>query len=617
MKHGFMKTTSRVTTVNIHNVSAARLKMKVTTVRVLSVVGLKPRLKCEGAKPTRQRSPVSTRVFTRLGDRDRNVFQRLGERKKTYTHVGQKSCRDADMQAKEKALAQAGRLETPTKEEKKREISSKVMLRVPVNVKEKSKENGGSKSPTQSVSREPLSPLIRNFEVPKRNRMPTNVETYDGTGDPKDHLNIFQTAAKIKRWAMPTWCHMFNSTLIGSAKVWFDKLPSEYIDSYEILRKAFLGNFSQQKKYIKELLEIHHIKQIEGEAMKAFIECFKMGNIFPQRRSSRCKPIKKKAPPAWKHSEASHKPSFEKMVDFKSRHESTSSDRRENPMVIEAKVKGRSIHRMYMDGGSASGILISSSFFIFLSSWIPYDLVCDGNDDPNRMTPATTLLLGFNEEISWSLGQISLAVTLGDSEHSTITTMNIMVVKSPSPYNGIIGRLRLRKIQAVPSTAYGMLKFLVNGGVVTLHSSTILSADMTGIPRSIAEHRLNIRKGCPPIRQKRRGHAPDRNKAIQEELVDKAFEKQIGRNLEVYVDDMVIKSHTEQEILKDIEETFKTLKRLNMKLNPKKPRTSIRGQVLADFITERPEEDGPPTNEEDEEMTQNPWTLFKDGSLIP
>ncbi|GJU04463.1 hypothetical protein Tco_1120893 [Tanacetum coccineum] len=30
-------------------------------------------------------------------------------------------------------------------------------------------------------------------------------------------------------------------------------------------------------------------------------------------------------------------------------------------------------------------------------------------------------------------------------------------------------------------------------------------------------------------------------------LVDKAFKKQIGRNLEVYVDDMVINSHTEQK----------------------------------------------------------------------
>ncbi|GKD11866.1 reverse transcriptase domain-containing protein [Tanacetum coccineum] len=53
-------------------------------------------------------------------------------------------------------------------------------------------------------------------------------------------------------------------------------------------------------------------------------------------------------------------------------------------------------------------------------------------------------------------------------------------------------------------------------------------------------------------------------------LVDKAFHKQIGRNLEVYVDDLVIKSRTEDEIVKDIKETFKTLREINMKLNPKK-----------------------------------------------
>lgn len=40
--------------------------------------------------------------------------------------------------------------------------------------------------------------------------------------------------------------------------------------------------------------------------------------------------------------------------------------------------------------------------------------------------------------------------------------------------------------------------------------------------------------------------------------------------MEVYVDDLVIKSHTEEELVRGIEETFKTLGRINMKLNPKK-----------------------------------------------
>ncbi|GJU25867.1 reverse transcriptase domain-containing protein [Tanacetum coccineum] len=58
--------------------------------------------------------------------------------------------------------------------------------------------------------------------------------------------------------------------------------------------------------------------------------------------------------------------------------------------------------------------------------------------------------------------------------------------------------------------------------------------------------------------------------ATYQRLVDKAFHKQIGRNLKVYVDDLVIKSRTEHEMIRDIEETVKTLREINMKLNPKK-----------------------------------------------
>ncbi|GJZ12575.1 hypothetical protein Tco_0547805 [Tanacetum coccineum] len=247
--------------------------------------------------------------------------------------------------------------------------------------------------------------------------------------------------------------------------------------------------------------------------------------------------------------------------------------------------------------------------------------------------------------------QIQLLVTIGDEEHSASALMNFVVVRSPSPYNGIIRRPRVRKLQAVPSTVYGMLKIPIEGGVITLKSSKLVPlecamvsgpertlpaneptveerikvainpaypkqtimigstlteeghnkvcsllqqnldvfswkpADMTGVPRHIAEHRLNVRKGCSPVKQKKRGQAADRNQAIQEEvgkLVEAGIMREvhyhdwlsnpvmIGRNLEVHVDDLVIKSRTEDEIVRDMEETFRTLREINMKLNPKK-----------------------------------------------
>ncbi|GJY28270.1 reverse transcriptase domain-containing protein [Tanacetum coccineum] len=94
--------------------------------------------------------------------------------------------------------------------------------------------------------------------------------------DPEDHVKIFQAAAQVERWAMPTWCHMFNSTLIGAARVWFDELPPESIDGYKDLKAAFLAYFMQQKKYVKDPVKIHNIKQRDGETIEEFMERFKV-----------------------------------------------------------------------------------------------------------------------------------------------------------------------------------------------------------------------------------------------------------------------------------------------------------------------------------------------------
>nr|GEU42636.1 reverse transcriptase domain-containing protein [Tanacetum cinerariifolium] len=337
--------------------------------------------------------------------------------------------------------------------------------------------------------------------------------------------------------------------------------------------------------------------------------------------------------------------------------------------------------------------------------------------------------------------------------------MNFMIVRSLSPYNGIIGRLGIREIQAVPSKVQEMLKFPVEGGIVTIRSTVLIPtectsvitssaiskeertypdnfkvalhpdipdqevaiggtlsdkgrtklcsilkknldifawqpSDMTGVPRSVAEHRLNIQEGYSPVRQNKRGQAlnvlkpykqmsknwwswrmcvdfTDLNKACPHDcyplleidwkveslcgyrfkcfldaykgyhqiqlakpneekttfhteqglycytkmpfglknagatyqwLIDKAFESQIGWNIKVYVNDLVVKSYTEAEMLRDIEETFCT------------PRTSVKGQILADFLIEILDEN--PQAAPVAKTQQEPWTLFTDGSLF-
>ncbi|GKB28247.1 reverse transcriptase domain-containing protein, partial [Tanacetum coccineum] len=109
--------------------------------------------------------------------------------------------------------------------------------------------------------------------------------------DPEDHLKIFQATAKMDRWAMPTWCHMFNSTLSRNARVWFDDLPPESIDSYNDLRKAFLKNYLQQKKCIRDPIVLHNIKQRDKESTEDFIQrwprLFFKGKRRPQIKKGR------------------------------------------------------------------------------------------------------------------------------------------------------------------------------------------------------------------------------------------------------------------------------------------------------------------------------------------
>lgn len=76
--------------------------------------------------------------------------------------------------------------------------------------------------------------------------------------------------------------------------------------------------------------------------------------------------------------------------------------------------------------------------------------------------------------------------------------------------------------------------------------------------------------------------------ATYQRLVDAMFEDQLGRNMEVYVDDILVKSTKAATHLRDLEETFRTLRRYGMKLNPGKCAFGVRaGKFLGYMVKER------------------------------
>ena len=69
---------------------------------------------------------------------------------------------------------------------------------------------------------------------------------------------------------------------------------------------------------------------------------------------------------------------------------------------------------------------------------------------------------------------------------------------------------------------------------------------------------------------------------------------QIGRNVEAYVEDIVIKTKKAPQLVSDLEETFANLRRFNIKLNPEKCVFGVpRGKLLGYIVSEHDIEANP------------------------
>ena len=85
----------------------------------------------------------------------------------------------------------------------------------------------------------------------------------------------------------------------------------------------------------------------------------------------------------------------------------------------------------------------------------------------------------------------------------------------------------------------------------------------------------------------------------------------MGRNAEAYVDDIVVKTNKQHTLLKDLEETFASLRKLNLKLNPAKCVFRVPlGKLLGFLVSHRGIEANPDKIKAIEEM--QPLRRLKD-----
>ncbi|XP_071708775.1 uncharacterized protein [Rutidosis leptorrhynchoides] len=214
------------------------------------------------------------------------------------------------------------------------------------------------------------------------------------------------------------------------------------------------------------------------------------------------------------------------------------------PVVVEARIANCIVGGICTDTGAGADIMYEHCFVRLLERV------------KEKMKDILVPLASFDNDPLWSIGSILLEVVLGKSLFKRTAHIEFLVVKANSQYNVILERSAMMTFDAVTSTILGMMKFPTPARIATLYAErkrttesfpdqkiiigntltketkeklhNILDAnidvfawqvsDMTGVPRHIAEHKLNVNPNIPPVCQKKGGMAPERTKLLREEV---------------------------------------------------------------------------------------------------
>nr|AAU10741.1 putative polyprotein [Oryza sativa Japonica Group] len=235
-------------------------------------------------------------------------------------------------------------------------------------------------------------------------------------------------------------------------------------------------------------------------------------------------------------------------------------------MVVSPTVSNVKLGRVLIDGGAALNILSPAAF--------------DAIKAPGMVLRPSQPIVGVTQGHTWPLGHIDLPVTFGGSANFRTERVNFDVADLSLPYNAVLGRPALVKFMVAVHYAYLQMKMPGPGGPISVHGDLKVTlacmeqradhlaaaskpeggnerlstsvpaaprqrmitcdevpedalvsflranadvfawrpADMPGVPREVIEHRLAVRPGARPVRQKVRRQAPKRQAFIREEV---------------------------------------------------------------------------------------------------
>ena len=119
-------------------------------------------------------------------------------------------------------------------------------------------------------------PLSSKFKMP-------SLDSYDGTCDSCDHIATFKTKMHLQGVPDEIMCRAFPTTIKGPTQVWFNKIPSNTIGSFEELSKLFVNNFIEGQRHKCSLSSLLTIEQGENESLQVLHNSLQQGSLDGRR----------------------------------------------------------------------------------------------------------------------------------------------------------------------------------------------------------------------------------------------------------------------------------------------------------------------------------------------
>ncbi|OMO90118.1 S-locus glycoprotein [Corchorus olitorius] len=125
----------------------------------------------------------------------------------------------------------------------------------------------------EMLSSSPFSKKIDETLPPQGFKLPI-METYDGTSDPIDHLEMFKTNISIHGANNAIMCKAFPATLKKAARSWYSTLKPRSISSFRELGQQLASHFVSSIRHKKTFISLITLKQSEDEPLRDFVARF-------------------------------------------------------------------------------------------------------------------------------------------------------------------------------------------------------------------------------------------------------------------------------------------------------------------------------------------------------